>query len=101
MADSHNVLATVLSGGVGATIGGVITAVIQTLSRHGESRATAADLVSKAAGSIVARLEAENQQLRHAVLLLIDALEQANPELSTDIAKKLLEARQAAERAIL
>lgn len=103
MADSHNVLSTILTGGVGATLGGLITAVIQTLSGRSQSKAAAADLVSKAAGSIVARLDQENKALREAILLLIEVMDEVSPELNThpQVTKKLLAARRAAERAIL
>ena len=105
MADSSNVLTAVLTGGLGATLGGVITAVIQTFSKRGESRAAAADLISKAAGSIVERLDAENKALREAIILLIEVLDEVSPELldtrHNHIAEKLTAARRAAERAIV
>lgn len=103
MADSNNVLSMILTGGVGATVGGLLTAVVQTLSGRGQSKAAAADLVSKAAGSIVARLDQENKALREAVLLLIEVMDEVSPELNTHphVARKLLAARRAAERAIL
>lgn len=103
MADSNGLVTTLLTGGLGATLGGVITAVIQTFSKRGESRAAAADLVSKAAGSIVARLDAENKALREALLLLIEVLDEVTPALHTqpDVTTKLAAARRAAERAIL
>lgn len=103
MADSHNVLTAVLTGGLGATLGGILTAVIQTFSKRGESKAAAADLVSKAAGTIVARLDAENKALREAILLLIEVMDEVTPALHAqpEVTEKLHSARRAAERAIL
>ena len=71
MAETSSILSTLISGGLGATIGGVVTATIQVFSHRGESKAAAADLITKAAGSMVERFEQENKQLRKAVLLLI------------------------------
>lgn len=101
VADSGNVLTTLITGGLGATLGGIVTAVLQVAGKRGESKATAADLVSKAAGTIVTRLDAENRNLREAILLLIEVLDEVAPALHSDVAKKLNDARRAAERAIL
>ena len=104
MSDGGGVLNALITGGLGATIGSIITATIQIFSKRGESRATAADLVSKAAGTIVARLDAENRELREALLLLIEVLDEVTPELAEsrpDIGVKLHAARRAAERTFL
>ena len=103
MADNNNLLTTLTAGGLGATLGGIITAILQVVGKRGESKATAADLVSKAAGTIVARLDVENKALREAILLLVEVLDEVAPALTThpDVATKLLAARRAAERAIL
>jgi hypothetical protein len=101
VSDGGGVLNALITGGLGATIGTIITAGIQIFSKRGESRATAADLVSKAAGTIVARLDAENRELREALLLLIEVLDEVTPELAElrpDISVKLHAARRAAER---
>lgn len=103
MSDSNNILTTLVTGGLGATFGGIITAVLQVVGKRGESKAAAADLVSKAAGSIVARLDQENKALREAILLLIEVMDEVAPDLIVhpQVSRKLLAARRAAERAIL
>ena len=96
------IVSALVSGGLGATIGGILTSVIQTMSRRDESRAAAADLVSKAAGSLVARLDKENKALREAVLLLTDVLDDVLPSLQAtpEAIAKLKAAKRAAELAI-
>jgi NAD(P)H-hydrate repair Nnr-like enzyme with NAD(P)H-hydrate dehydratase domain len=63
MTDKDGITA-LITGGLGATLGGIITAIVQVVSRRSESRATAADLVTRAASNLVDRLEKENAELR-------------------------------------
>ena len=102
MSNETPLITTILTGGLGATIGSVITAVVQVLSHRGESRATAADLVTKAAGTLVDRLDRENKQLREAVLLLTDVLDEVLPQLQApaDVVAKLKAAKLAAQRSV-
>lgn len=102
MADGAGLLAALASGGLGAAIGGVLTAIVQAVSRKGESRATAADLVTKAAGTLVDRLDRENKQLREAVLLLTDVLDEVLDEIQAppEAIAKLREAKRAAQQAV-
>lgn len=93
---------SLITGGVGAAIGGIVTAIVQVLSTHGESRANAAAIVTKAAGSMVDRLDQENKQLREAVLLLTDVLDEIIPVIQAppEALEKLKEAKKAAQRAV-
>lgn len=93
---------SLITGGVGAAIGGVVTAIIQVMSGRDQSRANAAEIVTKAAGNMVDRLDKENKQLREAVLLLTDVLDQVLPQLKAppDAIAKLKAAKLAAQRAV-
>lgn len=103
MSNGSDVLSTLVTGGLGATLGGVLTAVVQAVSKRGEGKATAAELVTRAAGVMVDRIEAENRGLRQAILLLLDVIDEVSPQLSTtpQAVEKLHAARRAAERAII
>lgn len=86
-------LPSVLTGGLGAAIGSVATAVIQTISNRGGARAEAADRVTNAAGNLADRLdklnqnlesrlaksEQQNRQLREALVCLTEAVEDLMP----------------------
>jgi hypothetical protein len=102
MPSGDNWIAALASGSLGAALGGVITGIIQALSHKAESRATAADLVTKAAGSMVERYDKENKQLRQAVLLLTDVLDEVLPliEAPPEAMSKLRAAKRAAELAV-
>ena len=95
-------MGSLITGGLGAALGGVITAALQVMARHGESRATAAAIVTKAAGGLVERFERENKQLREAVLLLTDVLDELMPQLEAppEVLAKLKAAKLAAQRAV-
>lgn len=95
-------IGSLITGGMGAALGGVITAALQVMSRHGESRATAAAIVTKAAGGLVERFEHENKELREAVLLLTDVLDEIIPQLQAppEVLAKLKAAKLAAQRAV-
>lgn len=85
------------ASGVVGTVGGVLTAAVQLFGKRSESKAAAADLVTSAAGRMVERLELENQQLREAVLLLTDVLDEVMPLLDAppDALLRLRQARRA------
>lgn len=86
-------LPTILTGGLGAAIGGIGTAVIQSISSRGEARAVAADRVTNAAGNLADRLdkmnnkleerlalrEDENRRMREAMVALTEAVEDLLP----------------------
>lgn len=80
------VVSALITGGLGATIGSIGTAVVQSMSSRGESKAIAADRVTNAAGNLAdrldkfnTRLERENAALRHALLSLCEAIEDIMP----------------------
>lgn len=95
-------LSSLVTGGIGAALGGIVTALIQVVSTHGESRASAAAIVTKAAGGMVDRLDRDNKQLREAVLLLTDVLDEIMPQLQAppEAILKLKAAKVAAQRAV-
>jgi hypothetical protein len=100
--NSVSVIGAVLTGGVGAALGSVITAVVQIMGRKGESRATAADLVTHAAGNLADRLdkmntvleerlaisEKQNAQMRQSLTALIEAVEDLLPIVSDDTTRR-------------
>lgn len=101
MSSGGSVLSTLVTGGLGATVGGVLTAIVQAVSKRGTDKATAAELITKAAGSMVDRVEAENRQLRKAILLLIEVIDEVDTSMHPEAVLKLRAARRAAERAII
>lgn len=102
MTSNNNLVTALTSGGLGAALGGVVTAILQITSKRGESHAVAADLVTKAAGALADRLSTENHQLREAVLLLTDVLDEVLPVIDAEpaVIDKLRRAKIAAQRAI-
>ena len=98
-----DLIPALLTGGLGAAIGGVGTAVVQTVSSRGISRAEAADRVTNAAGNLadrldkdIARQDAEIARMREALALLTEAVEDLLAEPGEAAKKK---ARQAVMKA--
>lgn len=86
MGETANLATALITGGVGAAIGSVGTALIQSMSKRGESRAVAADRVTNAAGNLADRLdrmnamlEKQNAQLRSAILAVSDVMDEVVP----------------------
>jgi len=102
MANTSSVIAGLVTGGLGATIGSVVTAVVQVTGKRSESKAAAADLVTNAAGRMVDRLDKQNSELREAVLLLTDVLDEVMPHLDAppEVMEKLRKAKRVAQRAV-
>lgn len=101
-----SVVGTIITGGLGATLGGVMTALIQVLSKKSESRAKAADIVADAAGGLADRLNhmnedltKDNKVLRQSVLVLIGVVDAAVLDLppGSPWAEKLRHASEAAK----
>ena len=92
----------IVTGGLGVTAGSIVTTLLQMWGKKGESRARAADLVTGAAERIITRLDRENQEMREAIILLTDVLDQVLPEIHATPATldKLKRAKQAAQRAV-
>jgi Skp family chaperone for outer membrane proteins len=96
-----------LTGGLGAALGGIGTAVIQSFSGKGVSRAEAADRVTNAAGNLadrldkeIARRDTEIQRMRKALSSLTEAIEDLLPmvqsqEIRTKTQAAIHEARLA------
>ena len=77
-----------VAGGLGSAFGSIVTAIVQVRGKKGESRASAADLIATAAGGFVDRvsranekLEAENVQLREALVRIADAVDMVAEEV--------------------
>lgn len=109
MADTGQIVSTLITGGMGAAAGGVLTAILQIMSRRGESRARAADLVAGAAGGLaeqqaktIDRLDRENAKLREALILLSEAVEDLLPyvQASEEVIGAAREALHAARREV-
>lgn len=86
MGETANLATALITGGVGAALGSIGTALIQTMSKRGESRAVAADRVTNAAGNLADRLdrmnamlERQNAQLRSAILAVSDVMDEVVP----------------------
>ena len=81
-----SVVSALVTGGVGVTLGSIGTAIVQSITGKSESRAHAADMVADAAGNLADRLsklneklDGENRQMRTAILLLTDVVDQILP----------------------
>lgn len=82
MSEQGNFVVALITGGLGAALGSIGTALIQSVSKKGEARAVAADRVTNAAGNLADRLdklntklEQENMQMRKAMVALTEAVE--------------------------
>ena len=96
---SSEIISTMITGGVGAALGTVLTAIIQVVSKKGESRAIAADRVSNAAGNLAdrldkinAKLEIDNLAMRKALVALTEAVEDLLPLADEETQKKVRDA---------
>lgn len=96
---SSEIISTMITGGVGAALGTVLTAIIQVVSKKGESRAIAADRVSNAAGNLAdrldkinAKLEIDNLAMRKALVALTEAVEDLLPLADEATQKKVRDA---------
>lgn len=105
----EQVIPALISGGFGAGLATMVTAVIQTLGKKAESRANAADLITDAAGNLaarqaetIARLEARVERQATAISALTVVLDEMLPELPIDARsrQKLHKAVMAAKLAI-
>ncbi len=72
MSDRGNLIASIITGGFGATLGTIVTSIIQVISKRGESLASAADVITGAAEKTVSRLQRENEEMRKALVYLTE-----------------------------
>lgn len=86
MGETADIAGALITGGIGAALGSVATAIIQTVSKRGVSRAEAADRVTNAAGNLADRLdklnaslERENRLMRKAIVTVTDILDEMTP----------------------
>lgn len=107
MGETANLATALITGGVGAALGSIGTALVQTLSKRGESRAVAADRVTHAAGNLADRLdrmnaslEAENSLMRQAIIALADVMDEVVPLLPDEQRAKARAAISAARMAL-
>ena len=89
-----NLATLFITGGVGAALGSVFTAIVEVVSKRGESRASAADLVARAAGNLADRLDRindnldkENMQMRSAIIAFTDTIEELVPLLPNELSR--------------
>lgn len=79
-------IVALITGGLGAALGSIGTALVQSVSKKGESRAIAADRVTAAAGNLADRmdrmntnLEKENAAMRRAMVALTEVVDELIP----------------------
>jgi hypothetical protein len=106
---ASTLVSLLVSGGAGAAFTAVATPLIQHLSHRSETRAHAADLIADAAGSVADRysklndqLDIRNRQMRTAIMVLTDTVDQIGPYLNapTSVTQQLKRANHAAKTAI-
>ena len=97
-----DMVSAIISGGLGAALGSIGTAAIQSISSRGEARAVAADRVTNAAGNLadrldkmnsaledrLARSEAQNTQMRQAMVALTEAVQDLLPIVPDDVTRR-------------
>lgn len=99
--DDSGLLSLLITGGLGATLGSVFTAVLQAISKRGEVRAQAADLITGAATEMIDRIRAENKSIREAFTILDDVVhelilrEDLHPEVRETLRGAAVKARRA------
>lgn len=103
------IVPAIVSGGLGAGLAAIATALIQTWGRRAESRATAADLITDAAGALAARqgetilrLETRVARQARAIAALTAVLDEMLPQvpLSDPERARLRKAIMAAKMAV-
>jgi hypothetical protein len=85
MPNPANLVSALGLTGLGASLGGIVTSFIQTRSAKGESRANAADMLTRGYGGFADRLDKANQVLSEQNRLKTGALIEL-----TDIVDELL-----------
>ena len=105
----ETVIPALVSGGFGAGLATIATALIQTLGKKSESRASAVDLITDAAGTLasrqgetIARLEARVERQAKAIVALTNTLDELLPQvpLSDPERDKLRKAMSVARLAV-
>lgn len=83
-----SIVPALVSGGFGAGTAAIIVAIIQTIGKRSESRATAADLITDAASNlaqrqsdVIERLERRLDRQTEAIIALTTALDDLLPQL--------------------
>lgn len=72
---SDNISAWIMAGGGGTLIGSIVMGIIQTVGKRGKDHADAADVSIGVATKMMDRLQKENEHLRQAVALALDAID--------------------------
>ena len=107
-------LPAIITGGLGAAVGSIGTALVQSFSSRGEARAVAADRVTNAAGNLADRLdkmntkledriairESDNRRMREAIIALTEAVEDLIPSAPEPARTKAKEAVRIARLAV-
>lgn len=109
MPDLTGLLQGITYTGIGAIVSPLVVAMIQARSKKSESRETAADLISNAAGALTQRLSDDNIELREtikhqrrAILAIVDVLDDLidSVDLPDDQREKARAASRLAREAI-
>ena len=86
------IIPALISGGFGAGLATVVTAVVQTLGKKAESRATAAGIITDAAGNLaarqsetIARLEARVERQAKALVALTAVIDELLTDMAIDV----------------
>lgn len=95
MSEQGSFVVALITGGLGAALGSIGTALVQSFSKKGEARAAAADRVTNAAGNLADRLdklnsklEEENRQMRKAMVALTEAVEDIVSNIEDEATRK-------------
>lgn len=95
--------------GIGAGLGSIGAALVQSMSGKSESRAKATDMIAEAASNLsdrqantINRLSLENEKMRKAIILLSDVIDEVLPQLPLNKMEltKLRKAINAAKMAV-
>lgn len=72
---SDNLSGWLMAGGGGTLLGSIVMGVIQAVGKRGKDHADAADMSITVATKMMDRLQKENEHLREAVSLALDAID--------------------------
>lgn len=108
MGEAAGIASAIITGGVGAALGSIGTALIQTVSRKNVSRAEAADRVTNAAGNLadrldrtIAQLDKDNALMRQAIVAITDVMDEVVPLIADPQVRERAHSAISAARLVL